>query len=85
MNDPATAPRTVSGTTLITGGAGFIGTNLVRQFAAQTDERLLVLDKLTYAGDLTGIGPMVEEGRIMSPTDQVTTAVTPSTQQRWMP
>jgi dTDP-glucose 4,6-dehydratase len=54
----------VSGTTLITGGAGFIGTNLLRQFAAETDERLLVLDALTYAGDLTGIGPLVEEGRI---------------------
>ncbi|MBB1494966.1 dTDP-glucose 4,6-dehydratase [Propioniciclava sp. MC1595] len=34
---------------LITGGAGFIGTNFVRHLLAHTDHRVTVLDKLTYA------------------------------------
>src|SRR5262245_3317517 len=38
------------GTLLVTGGAGFIGANLVRHLLAHTDAALLVLDKLSYAG-----------------------------------
>ena len=34
---------------LVTGGAGFIGTNFVRHLLAHTDARVVVLDKLTYA------------------------------------
>jgi dTDP-glucose 4,6-dehydratase len=37
-------------TLLITGGAGFIGCNLVRLALARTGSRIVVLDKLTYAG-----------------------------------
>ena len=38
---------------LITGGAGFIGANLVHHLAARAPEaRLTIVDKLTYAGDL---------------------------------
>lgn len=36
---------------LVTGGAGFIGSEFVR-FAAQKNYKIIVLDKLTYAGDL---------------------------------
>lgn len=36
---------------LVTGGAGFIGSNFVRHVLAHTDHRVTVLDKLTYAGD----------------------------------
>ncbi len=36
---------------LVTGGAGFIGSNFVRHVLAQTDARVTVLDKLTYAGN----------------------------------
>jgi len=36
---------------LVTGGAGFIGTNFVLQQAAQTAEPIVVLDKLTYAAN----------------------------------
>lgn len=36
---------------IVTGGAGFIGSNFVRVCLAQTDARVLVLDKLTYAGN----------------------------------
>lgn len=37
-------------TTIVTGGAGFIGSEVVRQLAA-TGERVIVVDSLTYAGD----------------------------------
>ncbi len=35
---------------LVTGGAGFIGSNFVRYLMARTDSNVIVLDKLTYAG-----------------------------------
>jgi dTDP-glucose 4,6-dehydratase len=34
---------------LVTGGAGFIGSNFVHHLVANTDARITVLDKLTYA------------------------------------
>lgn len=40
---------------LITGGAGFIGSNFVHCLAENRDYELLVLDKLTYAGSLKNI------------------------------
>lgn len=36
---------------LVTGGAGFIGTNFVLQWRSQTDEPVINLDALTYAGN----------------------------------
>jgi dTDP-glucose 4,6-dehydratase len=44
-------------TILITGGAGFIGSCLVRQVIAQRRFRVVNLDKLTYAGNLESLGP----------------------------
>ena len=38
------------GRMLVTGGAGFIGSNFVRHVVEHTDDRVTVLDKLTYAG-----------------------------------
>jgi len=35
---------------LVCGGAGFIGSNFVRLRLAETDDQIIVLDKLTYAG-----------------------------------
>ena len=43
-------------TWLVTGGAGFIGSNFVRLALAETDRRVVVLDKLTYAGHLETLG-----------------------------
>jgi dTDP-glucose 4,6-dehydratase len=40
---------------LITGGAGFIGSNFVHCLAENRDYELVVLDKLTYAGNLDNI------------------------------
>ena len=35
---------------LVAGGAGFIGSNFVRLRLRTTDDEVVVLDKLTYAG-----------------------------------
>jgi dTDP-glucose 4,6-dehydratase len=40
---------------LVTGGAGFIGSNFVRLALARTNARVVVLDKLTYAGNLASL------------------------------
>ena len=40
---------------LITGGAGFIGANFVLDWLAQSDEPVVNLDKLTYAGNLENL------------------------------
>ncbi|MBA8792806.1 dTDP-glucose 4,6-dehydratase [Friedmanniella endophytica] len=45
---------------LVTGGAGFIGSNFVHHVLAHTDHTVTVLDKLTYAGNrasLDGLDP----------------------------
>ena len=47
-------------TVLVTGGAGFIGANFVHHLVQHTDDAVIVLDKLTYAGNrasLEGIDP----------------------------
>jgi len=43
------------GTILITGGAGFIGSNLVHHVLDRSSSRIVVLDKLTYAGSLLNL------------------------------
>lgn len=40
---------------LVTGGAGFIGSNFVLDWLAQTNEPVVNLDKLTYAGHLANL------------------------------
>lgn len=40
---------------LVTGGAGFIGSNFVLNWFAKSDEPLVNLDKLTYAGNLKNL------------------------------
>src|SRR2546421_9009818 len=40
---------------LVTGGAGFIGSNFVVTTLAQTGEPIVTLDKLTYAGSLMNL------------------------------
>ena len=42
-------------TILVTGGAGFIGSNFVLGWLAQSDEPVVNLDKLTYAGNLQNL------------------------------
>lgn len=40
---------------IITGGAGFIGSAVVRHLISQRDWQVIVLDKLTYAGNLDSL------------------------------
>ncbi|MDT8363894.1 MAG: dTDP-glucose 4,6-dehydratase [Nitrosomonas sp.] len=40
---------------LITGGAGFIGSNFILEWVAQSDEAIVNVDKLTYAGNLQNL------------------------------
>ena len=40
---------------LVTGGAGFIGSAVVRHLIAETDALVLNVDKLTYAGNLESL------------------------------
>jgi dTDP-glucose 4,6-dehydratase len=50
-------------TWLVTGGAGFIGSNFVRLALAKRDARVVVLDKLTYAGNLASLADVAGERR----------------------
>ncbi|HEY6401093.1 MAG TPA: dTDP-glucose 4,6-dehydratase, partial [Blastocatellia bacterium] len=51
-------------TTIITGGAGFIGANFVRYVLGRSDSRLVVIDKLTYAGNLANIDDVLRDPRV---------------------
>jgi dTDP-glucose 4,6-dehydratase len=48
---------------LVTGGAGFIGANFVLDWLAGTDEPVVNLDKLTYAGNMETLGPLKGDPR----------------------
>ena len=48
---------------LVTGGAGFIGSNFVLDWLAQSDEPMLNLDKLTYAGNLNNLSSLNGDNR----------------------
>ena len=48
---------------LVTGGAGFIGSAVVRHIIATTDDHVLVLDKLSYAGNLASLAPVANNPR----------------------
>jgi dTDP-glucose 4,6-dehydratase len=49
---------------LITGGAGFIGSNFARHVLAISDARLVIIDKLTYAGNLANIDDVLRDPRV---------------------
>ncbi|MDR1967266.1 MAG: dTDP-glucose 4,6-dehydratase [Burkholderiaceae bacterium] len=48
---------------LVTGGAGFIGSNFVLDWLAGCDEPVLNLDKLTYAGNLANLAALKGDAR----------------------
>lgn len=48
---------------LVTGGAGFIGSAVVRQSIAESEDEVLVFDKLTYAGNLSSLAPVAGDRR----------------------
>ena len=45
-------------TILVTGGAGFIGSNFVLDWLSASDEPVINLDKLTYAGNLENLASL---------------------------
>jgi dTDP-glucose 4,6-dehydratase len=51
-------------TWLITGGAGFIGSNFVRLLSAAPPAPVVVLDALTYAGNMTSIADLIDGEQI---------------------
>lgn len=46
---------------LVTGGAGFIGSNFVHHLVRHTDHDVVVLDKLTYAGNRENLAGLPED------------------------
>ena len=60
---PAVVP-TASDVWCVTGGAGFIGSNFVRQLLADTPVRIVIIDKLTYAGSLDSLAGVTSDPRV---------------------
>lgn len=50
-------------TFLVTGGAGFIGSAVVRHLIEHTAHKVVVLDKLTYAGNLNSLATVADSER----------------------
>lgn len=48
---------------LVTGGAGFIGSAVVRHIISETTDSVVVVDKLTYAGNLASLAPVAQSDR----------------------
>ncbi len=47
----------------MTGGAGFIGSAVVRHIIQNTQDAVVVVDKLTYAGNLASLAPVADDPR----------------------
>ncbi|MFA7268874.1 MAG: dTDP-glucose 4,6-dehydratase [Sterolibacterium sp.] len=59
-----------SGTLFVTGGAGFIGSALIRLLIAESDWHIVNIDKLTYAGNLESLASLSNNSRyVFSHTD----------------
>lgn len=50
-------------TILVTGGAGFIGANFVRDWLSRSEEPVVNLDKLSYAGNLDNLAGLEDDAR----------------------
>ena len=47
----------------VTGGAGFIGSNFITEWFKNSDESILTLDALTYAGNLANLSEVSRDPR----------------------
>ncbi|MFM7698303.1 MAG: dTDP-glucose 4,6-dehydratase [Limnohabitans sp.] len=70
-------------TLLVTGGAGFIGSNFVHHWLSKHEETLVNLDKLTYAGNLGNLQSLAQDQRHVFVQGDIadTALVTPLLQQ----
>src|SRR6478609_2093496 len=48
---------------VVTGGAGFIGSAVCRHFIADLNHDVVVVDKLTYAGNMASLAPVASSSR----------------------
>ena len=64
FQDPTPYDGPIVGGLLVTGGAGFIGSNFVRLALERTQGTVLVLDKLTYAGNLESLADVLDDPRL---------------------
>ena len=49
---------------LVTGGAGFISSNVIRHLLANTGHEVISVDSLTYAGNLENLGDVMSHERL---------------------
>ena len=49
---------------LVTGGAGFISSNLVRHLLHESDREVVVMDALTYAGNIDNLADVLDHPRL---------------------
>jgi dTDP-glucose 4,6-dehydratase len=65
VKPPTEPPMTEQRHYLVTGGAGFIGTNLVAYLSAlEPHARITIVDKLNYASTTAGIDPHIDHERV---------------------
>ena len=60
---------------LVTGGAGFIGSAVVRQWIGETEAKVVNVNKLTYAGNLASLAEA--RARPPPPSSSGSTSATP--------
>ena len=58
-------PVKTPGAVVVTGGAGFIGSNFVRHLLAHSSSSVVVVDKLTYAGSLLNLAGVIDDPRVV--------------------
>ncbi len=55
---------------LVTGGAGFIGSNFVKHRLENTNDKIIILDALTYAGVLDNLRDYLNDSNLLAPMSQ---------------
>lgn len=61
-------------TFLVTGGAGFIGSAVLRHLVRHTPHKVVVVDKLTYAGNMASLAPVASDARFSFYRQDITDA-----------